>query len=133
MPIRYEDITLELADVRSSLESALASPPGPTDDQVWRTYVATERMAAVLKLRMGVEFPGVFSKLPRSSIPEQFLPEASEKMLEAHESLKRGELDAGLASLRAARTLLRGYLAEKHRGRMREKRRAAKRPVAPKT
>ena len=86
---------------------------------------ASERLAAVLKFRLGVERPGVFLKLPRSEKPEEFLPAALEGLGAAIEALGNKKQTEALGSVRSARTFLRAFLAEKRRVRMREKRRAS--------
>lgn len=95
------------------------------ENDVWTIYARTEKAVAKMKLRLGTERPGVFTELPRSKRPEEFLPVALEKMKAASAEVGAGKTAEALESLRAARTLLRAYLAELGRVRSREKRKAA--------
>lgn len=123
MPVDYEDLLQDLLGLSARMRDA--SGREPTEDEVWRAYAGMERLAAVLKLRMGIERPGVLLELPRSKNPSELVAAAVEDAERAAEQLRQGDLQSALESIRASRTKLRGYLAEKHRGRMREKRRAA--------
>ena len=127
MTVTSDDILDEVKVVQLSLSklvgAAAKNPPGA--DEIWPLYARTERLAAVLKFRLGVERPGVFLELPRSENPEEFLPLALAGLGDATESLTEKELLQGLESIRTARTYLRAFLAEKHRERMRVRRKAA--------
>ena len=73
MHLRYPDChwrqktcSYELREVHRSLEELVsqADSDSRNEDDVWLVYARTERLAAVLKFRLGVERPGVFLKLP---------------------------------------------------------------------
>ena len=124
MPVVYQDILDELTGLRASLDSAITREGGPTEDDVWRVYSRMERLAAILKLRMGVEGPRVLQEVPRSKTPGEFLSQALDSAGLASEKLSREQLPDALAAIRSSRTSLRAYLAELNRARAREKRRA---------
>jgi hypothetical protein len=124
---KSDDILKEVREVHRAL-SLMVGPKAktvPGENEVWSLYATSERLAAVLKLRLGVERPGVFLELPRSEKPEEFLPLALGELSDAISSLEATEQLAGLESIRKARTHLRAYLAEKRRVRMRAKRKAS--------
>lgn len=127
MTVASDDILDEVKAVQLSLSKTLGAatknPPG--DVEIWPLYARSERLAAVLKFRLAVERPGVFLKLLRSETPEEFLPLALAALGDAVESLTNKDLLKGLESIRAARTYLRAFLAEKHRVRMRIRRKTA--------
>lgn len=127
MTVASDDILEEVGELRRSLSRLLGAmaknPPG--EHEIWSLYARSERLAAVLKFRLGVERPGVFLKLPRSEKPEEFLPLALDGLAAAVEALEKKKQLDGLESIRAARTYLRAYLAEQRRVRMRAKRKAS--------
>jgi hypothetical protein len=124
---RTEDLRQALAllsdELSSLVEDRPASPPG--EQQVWPIYSGMEKTVAKLKLRLGVERPGVFQEVPTSKTPELLLTLALERMKGGIQKMDERHLLESLESLREARNYLRGYLSEKHKVKMREKRQAA--------
>ena len=47
---------------------------------MWLVYARTERAVAKLRFRLGTERPGVFSELPKSKRPDEFLARALEAL-----------------------------------------------------
>lgn len=127
LPTRTDDLLQDLARLLKSLsdiiEASGVSPP--SDEAVWSVYAGMEKTVAILRLRLGVESPGVFNELPRAASPEALLLPALEKMGRGIRAIGEGELENGLDELRSSRNYLRGFLAEKRRARMREKRLAS--------
>jgi hypothetical protein len=125
--LRIDDIELEIAALTESLSGIVERSPAepPTEKEVWLVYARSERAVAKLRYRLGTERPGVFSELPKSKRPDEFLTHALEGLNMAAAKMKTGELADGLEALRGARTCLRAYLAELVRIRMREKRKAS--------
>ncbi len=124
---RVDDILGEIDSMSVSLGKVLAhSPTGqPSEIEVWLIYERCERAVAKLRYRLGSERPGVFTELPRSKQPLEFLSAALEGLGMARGKIQEGNFLDGLESLRSARTSLRAFLAEMGRARTREKRRAA--------
>jgi len=125
--VRTEDLLQEIAELSESLGSlveGLESRP-PTEMQVWTIYAGTEKVVAILKFRMGVERPGVFSVLPKAQRPVELLPVALERMTEGARKIRDNQLAGGLEALRGARDHLRAYLSDERKLRMRSRRRAA--------
>jgi hypothetical protein len=127
LTVASDDILEEVRELHDSLSRLLgaAAKDPPEEHEIWSLYARSERLAAVLKFRLGVERPGVFLKLPRSEKPEEFLPLALGGLGAATEALEKKKQLDGLESIRTARTYLRAYLAEKRRIRMRMKRKAS--------
>jgi hypothetical protein len=125
--IRTEDLLQELAELSESLGKIVAALPSrpPTEMDVWTVYAGTEKVVAILKLRLGVERPGVFSELPKAQRSVDLLPIALERMTHGTGEIKEKRLLDGLNDLRVARDHLRAYLSEERKARMRTKRRAA--------
>jgi hypothetical protein len=124
---RVDDILSEVAVLSDSLRAVIDRSSGspPEEKELWLIYAGTERAVAKLKYRLGVERPGVFSELPKSKSPEEFLTRALDSFRDAGTKMRDESLIDGLEALRAARTYLRAFLAELLRVRMREKRKAA--------
>ena len=125
--VRTEDLLQEIAELSESLGSlveGLESRP-PTEMQVWTIYAGTEKVVAILKFRMGVERPGVFSVLPKAQRPVELLPVALERITEGARKIRDNQLAGGLEALRGARDHLRAYLSDERKLRMRSRRRAA--------
>jgi hypothetical protein len=124
---RREDVLAEIDALCDSLGRLVARPPpsAPAEGEVWLLYARTETAVARLKYRLGAERPGVFSELPRSKNPEEFLSRALHDLEDARALARSASLAEALTALRAARTGLRAYLAELGRVRAREKRKAA--------
>jgi len=121
--LRADDLEVEIAALADSLGSVVGGTPAEGD--VWTIYARTEKAVAKMKLRLGTERPGVFTELPRSKLPEEFLAAALEQMRTASAEVQARRSAEGLESLRGARTFLRAYLAELGRVRSREKRKVA--------
>ncbi len=121
------DIELEIAALSESLSGILerSHTDPPTEKEVWLVYARSERAVAKLRYRLGTERPGVFSELPKSKRPDEFLARALEGLNVAAAKMKTVDSADGLEALRGARTCLRAYLAELVRIRMREKRKAS--------
>lgn len=127
MRVRTEDVLRELATLRGSLErivEKMGSGP-PVEFEVWSVYARTEKTVAILKLRMDVERPGVFTELPTADQAEDFLPKALGLMERASVEIEDDKLTDGLESLRGARNNLRAYLSEQARTRARARRKRA--------
>ncbi|MGD0638048.1 MAG: hypothetical protein ABSA72_08420 [Nitrososphaerales archaeon] len=120
---RPEDPAAEIASLADLLREVVGKAPG--EAAVWPIYARTEKQVARLKFRLGTERPGVFSELPKSKRPEEFLTRALESLGTAQAEIRAGDEAGGLEALRTARTCLRAYLAELGRVRSREKRRVA--------
>ena len=118
-----QDPTGEIASLAGLLGAVVGATPG--EEVVWPIYARTEKAVAGMKFRLGVERPGVFSELPKSERPEEFLTKALASLGTAQAALLSGDEIGGLDALRSARTSLRAYLAELGRVRSREKRRAS--------
>ncbi|MDA4114175.1 MAG: hypothetical protein OK474_09035 [Thaumarchaeota archaeon] len=125
-PPRVDDLIIEIASVSSSLGALIGRSPAtpPEENEVWLIYARTERIVAKLKYRLGTERPGVFSEVPTSERPEEFLSKALQHLREARAKIESEKPVDGLEALRSARTYLRAYLSELRRVRMREKRKA---------
>jgi len=121
---RVDDLVGEIAALSDSLGAIIERSPAPSEDEVWLIYARTERTVAKLKYRLGTERPGIFSELPASELPEEFLTRALGHLRDAGAETTAGRPVGGLEALRSARTYLRAYLAEQRRIRMRERRRA---------
>jgi hypothetical protein len=120
---RADDPAAEIASLADLLGGIVGMAPG--EDAVWPIYARTEKAVARLKFKLGTERPGVFSELPKSKRPEEFLAKALASFGIAQTEIRAGNDADGLEALRSARTSLRAYLAELGRVRSREKRRAA--------
>ena len=127
LTVRSDDILKEVREAQRSLSQLIvaAADRPPKENEVWSLYAVSERLAAVLKFRLGVERPGVFLELPRSEKPEEFLPLALDGLQSAVAALEAKDQLEGLESIRTARTYLRAYLAQKRRVKMRAKRKAS--------
>lgn len=125
-PPRTDDLRRELEDLEGVLRTVVGALPAlPDEDAVWRVYAGVEKNVTKLKLRLGVERPGVFQEIPTSKVPDGMLGLALELMGQGLSQLDGGDLLGALDALRKARNYLRGYLAERRKVRMREKRVAA--------
>jgi hypothetical protein len=123
LPVDLAETLAEVRQVERSLSELVSIPDDQEKERVvWSLYAKCERMVAVLKFNLDVEHPGRLLKLPRSEVPEEFLPLAMDALLKTDENLEGGRALDALESLRDARTNLRAYLASKHRIRMRSKR-----------
>ena len=125
--VRTGDLQQELAGLAAALRAIVEGLPAllPTEIQVWTVYAGTEKVVAILKFRLGVERPGVFTELPSFQRSTELLPVALEKMTDATQKIRSNQLVDGLAALRSARDNLRAYLSEERRVRMGARRRAA--------
>lgn len=125
--VRTEDLLRDLAQLIESLRAIVSGLPSsqPTEMQVWSVYAGTERVVAILKLRMRVESPGVHVVPPKSKSPADLLTGAAEQMAEGIQMVDGRELAQGLESLRAARNNLRTYLSQERRARLRSRRRTS--------
>jgi hypothetical protein len=121
---RVDDLVVEIVSLSGSLSALVDHSPttAPEENEVWLIYARTERTVAKLKYRLGTERPGIFSELPTSKRPDEFLIKALERLREAGTKTEAESPVDGLEALRSARTYLRAYLAELKRVRMREKR-----------
>jgi hypothetical protein len=124
---RTEDIRQELAGLVVTLGALVdsLSAAAPTENQVWAIYAGAEKAVAKLKLRLGVERPGEFQEIPTSKKPEEFLTMSLERMNDGAAKMDERHLVESLESLRMSRNYLRGYLAERRKVRLRERRQAA--------
>jgi hypothetical protein len=124
---KVDDVLAEIQSISESLGKLVARPQtdGPTEVEVWLIYERCEKAVAKLRYRLGTERPGVFSELPKSKRPSDFLSGALDDLGLASTKIRDGKLLDGLESFRSARTRLRGYLAEMGRVRARQKRKAA--------
>lgn len=127
--VRTDDLQKELKVLAESLGTLVGglTTGSPAEDEVWLIYARVERLVAKLKLRLGVERPGVFQEVPTSKKTEDFLPLALKRMADGIRKLDEGDALEGLECLRNSRNCLRGYLADRRKVRMRERRRAAAR------
>jgi hypothetical protein len=126
-PLRppVDDLVREIATLSDSLAAIVGRPPAPNEEEeVWLIYARTERTVAKLKYRLGTERPGIFSELPTSELPDEFLTRALGHLRDAGGRMTASRPVDGLESLRSARTYLRAYLAEQRRVRMRDRRKA---------
>jgi len=127
LKVKSDDILVELKEVHRSLSGVVArtakKPAGEGD--VWSLYARSERLAAVLKIRLGVERPGVFLKIPRSDNPQEFVSLALDSLRDAIAALETARQLDGLESIRTARTYLRAFLADGRRAAMRAKRKSS--------
>jgi len=123
---RVDDLVTEIASLSDSLASIVDRSPttAPGENEIWLIYARAERTVAKLKYRLGTERPGVFSEIPTSERPGEFLTKALERLREAVAKTNAESPVEGLEALRSARMFLRAYLAELLRVRMREKRKA---------
>ena len=123
---RVDDLVTEIASLSDSLAFIVDRSPttAPEENEVWLIYARAERTVAKLKYRLGTERPGVFSEIPTSKLPGEFLTKALGHLREAAAKTRAGDPAEGLEELRSARMYLRAYLAELLRVRMREKRKA---------
>ena len=124
----FEDISTAIAELTESLTSVVgrSRAAAPGEMEVWPLYALAEKTVAKMKLRLGVERPGVLSEIPRSKVPSEFLEAALKSLRAAGSQVSEGELVVALESLRSARTFLRAYLAELARVRSRQARMAAR-------
>ena len=124
--VKTEDLLKELKEISRSLSSLVHELPesAPPEFDVWTCYATVEKDVAILKLRMGVERPGVVVQLPRAVVAIELLPKALAALDEARSKLESGELAVGLDALRASRNDLRAYLSELGRTRSRARRKA---------
>lgn len=96
-------------DEVSSLGDRLAS--GPRDEKTaWEVYANTEKLIAVLKLRLDYETPGVFTKLPDASDPDKLLSAAATLLSISAVKIEEGSLVEAIETMRKARNNLRSYL-----------------------
>lgn len=113
----------EIREIQRSLSGLIPGRASPdTESAVWPLYARCEKLVGILKFRLDVERPGVFSRLPRSETPEEFLAPALEALGRADDALAGKHDLEGLEYLREARTDLRAYLSSKRRIRMRSSR-----------
>jgi hypothetical protein len=137
--VSSDDILKELREIENALSVLLLNGPAEAvrPESVWGLYASSERLAAILKFRLGVERPGYLESLPKSERPEEFLPAALREIREAISLLERkpdGDHSAdALRSIRNARTSLRAYLASKRRLEARARRRKKSADAASKT
>jgi hypothetical protein len=101
---------------------------GADEQTVWEVYATTEKLIAVLKLRLDYETPGVFTKLPDASDPAKLVKDASELLASAAEQIAEGKLVDSIGTLRKARNDLRSYLTERKRSAASAQRGARSRP-----
>jgi len=101
---------------------------GAEEQTVWEVYATTEKLIAVLKLRLDYETPGVFTTLPDASDPAKLIKDAAELLSSAAQQIGEGKLVDSIGTLRKARNNLRSYLTEKKRSVARAQRKARSKP-----
>jgi hypothetical protein len=106
----------EVVALGEKLGRALPSArSGPAEQAIWEVYAGTEKLIAVLKLRLDYETPGVFAELPKASDPVKLLEDACEVLSKGAEEISRGNLIESIETLRTARNALRSYLTERQK------------------
>ena len=106
----------EVVELESKLAGALSSAgSGPDEQAVWEAYAGTEKLIAVLKMRLDYETPGVFTKLPEASDPARLLTEARGLLSKAAGEVSAGNGPVAIETLRKARNDLRSYLTDKRK------------------
>jgi len=108
---RYRKDAIALEE---KLASALSLPGEATSEQVvWEVYAGTEKLIAIMKLRLDYETPGAFTKLPEASDPAKLLVDAREMLSKAAGELSARKGVNAIETLRRARNSLRSFLTEK--------------------
>ncbi len=115
-PVDVERYSAEAGALESKLAGALSqSQSGPDEQAVWEAYAGTEKLIAVMKMRLDYETPGVFTKLPEASDPAKLLADARELLSRAAGEISADRGTKAIETLRMARNDLRSYLTDKRK------------------